>query len=632
MIKSNFLPSKYGPASALGVAIAAIGTVVASKVLCDLPLPFTVSHWDQHLTGWLAVRLHELNPAFFPEIAGRYQYFLDHAISSIAPWKITWRFDFAALTGLSTGIWTTWLIGKPVSDTVYLSGRHLFEGKAAHKDIMRRIKSDIKRSGAGIKLHRLFNWRISRSTETTHVMVTGSVGSGKTVIIRAMLDEIIARGDKVLIYDNKGDMTATLPGQFAFFAPWDARSLAWDIAKDCTNIQDARELAAFIVPEGGDPIWHQAARMILGGIIQELQALKPGAWTWSDLHQQTCMPAEVLLEVTKRRAPEAITFIKENSRTTDSILVNLGASLTDVIMLSMAWGKAPPEKRFSLTEWLLDPNPAHKVLVLQGNGRYSQMTLGYIKAAISLLAGRIDSPELPDDTKRRIWFALDEFSSLKKLDQVGQIIAVGRSKGVCCILGVQNVEQLKAVYGDSPAKAWAAMIKTQIIGRVSPGETADFIAKLIVGDAITERTVMHRGELQPPKTETRWVMEPSEFSDYLGPTKDGVKAMVIGFGDAHILEWPYTNYEQHRPPIIPAKWTAAYRPPEKSNSTSHLPVTTPVVQSPPPLAAPKAKSSWVLRPPSASDVYAMAETGSDIQEAGEPLDDMLSQPSVEVKS
>lgn len=625
MIKPGYLPSTYWPASVLGIAAAAATTFLASKILCDLPLPFTMAHFDQHLFGLAATRLNELNPIFFPEIAAKYRYFLDHLEAGIAPWKVTWRLDFAASIGLVTGALTTWLVGKPVSDTTYITGRRLFEGKAAHKYIKRALKDDLARSGTGIKLHESFSWPISRSLESTHFWVTGAVGSGKTVIIRSMLDEIIARGDKVLIYDNKGDMTASLQDGFAFISPSDARSLAWDIGVDCSNFQDGRELAAYIVPEGTDPIWHQAARMILGAVIEELQCLKPGAWTWKDLHELACSPAEVLHEITKRRAPEAITFIKEESKTTDGIFANLGSSLVDVSMLSKAWGNAPKEKRFSLTQWLLNPNPSHKVVILQGNGRYPEMTLGYIKAAITLLAGRVDSPELPDDSNRRIWFVLDEFSALKKCERVGNIISVGRSKGCCCILGIQNNLQLQALYGESAGKAWPAMVKTQIVGRVSD-ETADFIARMNVGEATIERTLMHRGELQPAKTERQLVIEPSELTDYLGPTKTGVKALILGFGDAQILEWPFKKYPLLRPSYIAAEWTFSFKPPTATKLSDQTPRETLQVDLSLPAVKAKPKSTWGDRPPASREIFQIAETGSDLAQAADPLSDMTTQP------
>ena len=173
------------------------------------------------------------------------------------------------------------------------------------------------------------------------------------------------------------------------------------------------------------------------------------------------------------------------------------------------------------------------------------------------------------------------------------------------------------------------MVKTQITGRLAPGETADFTSKFVVGYSTIERTLMHRGELQPPKTEQALVFEPSEFSDYLGPTRNGIKALTLGFGDAQILEWPFTHYPQLRPSYVPAEWVASY----ESENVAPIPIPppipdrTPVTNSAIPVTPPKAKPRWGENPPAGLDIYRIAETGSDLRDAPDPWSDMTTDPS-----
>ena len=72
MIRPGKLPSHYGPASLLGIAIGAWVFVALSKLFSQSPWPFHMDHWDQHMTGWIAIRLHAIEPSIFPEIAIRY--------------------------------------------------------------------------------------------------------------------------------------------------------------------------------------------------------------------------------------------------------------------------------------------------------------------------------------------------------------------------------------------------------------------------------------------------------------------------------------------------------------------------------------------------------------------------------
>ena len=193
-----------------------------------------------------------------------------------------------------------WLLGRPFSDTKIIAGRRLFEGKAAHRRLKEIAKGEMAVSGAGIKLHPGFDWHLSRERETRHFLLVGSVGGGKTQILTPMVLAAIGRGDRVLIFDIKADFTSTLPVDFALLAPWDSRSMVWDVARDCVNAQDARELAAQLIPSGQDPMWHQAARQILTAVIQQLQAYKADAWTWKDLHQLSASSQEDLLNIVSR--------------------------------------------------------------------------------------------------------------------------------------------------------------------------------------------------------------------------------------------------------------------------------------------------------------------------------------------
>jgi hypothetical protein len=511
----------------------------------------------------------------------------------------------------------TWYLGKPRSDTKIIAGRRLFEGSAAHRQLKKISKAECKISGEGLKLHPSFNWNISRDRETRHFFMMGSVGGGKTQIILPLVQAAIERGDKVILYDNKGDFTSSMSAPFVLLAPWDARSAAWDIAKDCVNAQDARELAARLIPEGNDPMWHQAARQILTAVILKLQSDKPGTWTWRDLHNEVIAPQANLLAVVLKFQPEARHLLEAEGKTTQGVLINFSATMSIVSDLADAWGNTPPEKRFAFSSWLHAKNPKRKVVILQGSGRYEELTRGYVQSVISMLAGRINSSEIGESKDRRIWMILDEFPQLGKLESFGSILEVGRSKGVCVVLGAQDMAQIQDIYGQYAGKTWSSLVGTQIIVRVNAGETAQYLSKEVIGYAIIEKTVMHEGKPQQPRTEQQLVMEPSEISDYLGTDDKGVRAVIVGMKDAHIVTWPYTNVKKIREATVPAAWLNA---PSKAIPSAPVPPPAPVqaTATPPNPDQPRLK----LRTPTTAEMREMAETGSDIQGAGEDLADM----------
>lgn len=625
MIRIGHLPHNYGPASLMGLALGAVTFFTVSKALW----PDAFRHFDQHMVGWIAVRAHAIDSHLFPDIANRYSIYLTNIPDGMLAWPLTTRFDFAAILATLVMTAITLIAGKGFPDTRIIAGRRLFEGKAAHRRLKKIAQEEMAGSGVGIKLHPGFDWPLSRERETRHFMLVGSVGGGKTQILTPMALAAIGRGDRVLIFDIKADFTSTLPVDFALLAPWDSRSMVWDVARDCVNAQDARELAAQLIPTGQDPMWHQAARQILTAVIQQLQAYKADAWTWKDLHQLSASSQEDLLNIVSRFTPEAANLLAGESKTTDGILINLSASLSIVADLAAAWGYLDSSRRFSFSEWLLNPNYKYKTVVLQGSGRYAELARGYVKGCISLLAGRINSAELADDRNRRVWIFLDEFPQLGKLEKISSIIEVGRSKGVCVVLGAQDMAQVQETYGQYVGKTWGSMIGTQFVVRVNSGDTAQWLAKDVIGYAKIEKSVMHEGKPQPAQTQEQLVLEPSELSDHLRPNKSGVRAVALGFGDAFIITWPYTTLPKQREAVVPAKWTFPTQTPpnnrgEHMKSTSHPahdPVESASVQS-----SPEPKRKLKLRVPTPEEIHEMAETGSDIRDAADPISDMTDTP------
>ncbi|MGH7050830.1 MAG: type IV secretion system DNA-binding domain-containing protein [Acetobacteraceae bacterium] len=58
---------------------------------------------------------------------------------------------------------------------------------------------------------------------------------------------------------------------------------------------------------------------------------------------------------------------------------------------------------------------------------------------------------LPDSATRRIWFDLDEFDALGPLQGLKDAQARLRKKGSCVVIGVQSIDQVRAVYGAAAA-------------------------------------------------------------------------------------------------------------------------------------------------------------------------------------
>jgi hypothetical protein len=441
-----------------------------------------------------------------------------------------------------------------------LRGRLLLRGPAARRAFQRASKAEMDLSGAGVEL--VPGLRVSREREVRHWLIWGSVGAGKTQTMLHLILAAIARGDGVLVLDVKGDMTAGLPGDPLLVAPQDRRSLVWDVASDCRTKQDARELAARLIPKSADPMWSDAAREIAVACIVALQATQPGRWSWHDLHEAATADTGTLLNFAKTYHRDAVRVLENpDSRTTHSVLSTFQAHMHVVAALGDAWRNSA-NGSFSVARWLERPMP-YRPVILQHDPRYPELSHAWIGGLLALLASAVGSPALKESRERRTWIFADEFPQLPRLNHFSTFLDLGRSKGVMTVIGAQDLAQLRATYGHQWADAWVGMIGSKMITQINAGPGAEEASQLI-GDQEIERierieTVVgvQASTTTTTRREIRRVVTAAEIATRLGPRRDGIRVLVLGVGqDALELTVPYVTLPARRPGHVPASWVS----------------------------------------------------------------------------
>lgn len=463
-----------------------------------------------------------------------------------------------------------------------LRGRRHLKGHEARRRLRVATNAECRHYGAGLDL--ASGIRLSCERETRHFLIWGSVGAGKTQTMLRLMLSALARGDKILVLDTKGDMTAGLPNDPALVAPQDTRSFVWDVAADCRVKQDARELAARFIPASPDPMWSDAAREIFVACVATLQATKGADWTWPDLRTAAIADAQTLFAMAKKNHPEAMRLLEDpSSRTAQSVLATFQAHMNVVSALADAWPDSVNAPKFSVRDWLHMEAPARPI-ILQRDARYPELSNAWISGLLGLLASSVGSPSLAESKSRRVWLFLDEFPQLPRMPDFTTFLDVGRSKGVIVVLGAQDIAQIRAIYGRERADSWIGMVGTQIITRLNPGRGAEE-ASLMIGEQEIEKrtrsvsTVGTRTTVTESRhRELRRVVMAAELSNRLGPRKGGVRVLIVGPGDdAYELDLPFIRLPELRAPSIPASWTC---PPPVSDSAA-MPVAYSKPLSPP---------------------------------------------------
>ena len=421
--------------------------------------------------------------------------------------------------------------------------------------------------------------------EVKGLLLCGAPGSGKTEIIKWLLSQWIKRGSRLIVLDAcKGDFTSEWPSEdFYLLAPHDDRSQpgpgmstqakAWDLAADCTSMQDAAEFAAQVIQESKEPQWAEGARLILQGAIIGLQRTHGTAWGFRELHQVITLPDVDLNTWMQNHFPEALryTAIDEDgnaSKGAASYLTNCCASVMKFTLpLSHAWGDTPKGHRLSVRNWILSGRGA-QAIILARSGQFSNMSAAWIGSLLRLVNSVVQSPALTNDNNRRVMIVLDELRTIASPgDCITALAEVGRSKGIGLVAGIQSYDQLRdnKVWGDAAVDAFEGVMQTKIFGKmmtISSGRGgANAIAENVIGKGrfriINTTTSSTPGQSKTTTTSTsevdRLVVEP-QFFERLSPTRTGPLAAYLATSSLCLLKWPWSGWTKRRPAVIPARW------------------------------------------------------------------------------
>ena len=169
--------------------------------------------------------------------------------------------SLALVICLITFFVVSWILGrqgKQQSENEVTGGRQLTDNP---KDVARMLKKDGKDSDI-----RIGDLPIIRDSEIQNFCLHGTVGAGKSEVIRRLANYARQRGDMVVIYDRSGEFVKSYydPSIDKILNPLDARCAAWDLWKECLTQPDFDNTANTLIPMGTkeDPFWQGSGRTI----------------------------------------------------------------------------------------------------------------------------------------------------------------------------------------------------------------------------------------------------------------------------------------------------------------------------------------------------------------------------------
>lgn len=402
------------------------------------------------------------------------------------------------------------------------------------------------------------------------MLLLGGSGSGKTSILWPVINQAQARGDRTLIFSFKGDFQQKATFPFSLLAPWDSRSVRWQLGKDIRTRLHAESLAKTLIPTPErDPIWAQGAQGLLTAIISEVQSKYGEAWGFFRL-AQACSVAlsdyDSLVQTVMSESPLARSFLMgKDSKTTASYLAQMASNLSDVVNLGVAdfSNRGAP---WSVRDWLAGKTPGAAILgyLPESEGLSQAYCSSIIEQTVKQILGFADAS--PD--ARRIWLFLDEVPQAGKIPSITSALEAARSKGCRVVLGMQGVAQLEEHgYSKNTLRIWAGQCGIKIIANLSDPDDQKWASNLL-GDRDLERYQSNistqnsgnggqSGQSGGYQRATESVMLPSAFGTdlYVDESKGGgPTGLIVTSKIAAVIRWPFPPLQEKRPAIAEASW------------------------------------------------------------------------------
>jgi type IV conjugative transfer system coupling protein TraD len=295
-----------------------------------------------------------------------------------------------------------------------------------------------------------------KDSATKHLLVTGSTGSGKTNLIHNILPQVVAAKQPAIVIDQTGEMIAKYYNSSRgdiIFNPFDARGSSWDFWSDCSTDEElerfSRILFSFNRKKTGhstDPFWEQSAETVFNAVVKSQRT------SGDQRIEQLCkLVRNTSLKTlqTKLKNTEASRYLESDNKTTASSILSVLSTNTKPLSYLRS-NTITNTQSFSLKEYFQGIGPSqgqssNSWLFLATKPSSRDLTLPLIACLSELAFSRLLDIGIKKD--RRIWFVIDELSSLGKLPALSTLMAEGRKYGACVLAGLQSLNQLYSNYG-----------------------------------------------------------------------------------------------------------------------------------------------------------------------------------------
>lgn len=394
--------------------------------------------------------------------------------------------------------------------------------------------------------------------EPENFLITGSPGAGKSTLIRHFLTRIADRGQSAVVLDpereyvqefydpRRGDLILNpRDRRCPWWSPWeefrkesfdtDVAALAASMLPDLPNTFAENASARFFRESSRtllEAIFHKVPEHQTERILQVLSLPR------EELRQTLAgTPAEPLIDPGAHEQGAGIVATAAGAVRPFQYLPRRGE--TGVSWSARRWAERP-------RGWLF--------LTSMEDSRAALVRLQalWLDSLVRWLLGT----DL-EHAGRQVWIMIDELAVLGYQPQLEQLVTRGRKRGLCVVMGFQNVSQLRSIYGRDRTTTLTSAPTTKVVLRCDEAETAEWASEQLGKHEVVrvEMTALaglssyREGfNLQPHRS-----VEPIVMAAEVQSLKEYEGYLCVAGADRAEIAIPPRHLERRQAPFLPRR-------------------------------------------------------------------------------
>ncbi len=314
---------------------------------------------------------------------------------------------------------------------------------------------------------------LPRAVESSHILIIGDTGMGKSTLIRQILLQVEARGDTAIIYDPALEYTTKFykpERSDIILNPIDQRMPYWSPSDELMHITESSTLAASLFPHrhNENAFFTEGPRKIFAHLLTFRPTPEELAW-W--------MSHEGEIDQRVKDTEYAAMIDRQAPAQRSGVLASLNMVADSLKLLPK---EADTTKRWSAATWA---NERKGWLFLTSTPATRERLVPLTSLWLDTLVLRLMN--YGQTGRHPVWFVLDEVATLQRLPQLHTAVTENRKSNNPVVLGFQGRSQLETRYGHE-TEAMLSQPATKIFLATSEPNAARWISDAI-GEIETER-------------------------------------------------------------------------------------------------------------------------------------------------